>query len=52
MLNYGETKPFKTYDEQLDLLISRNLIVRDRVFALSILHHINYYRLSAYSLTL
>lgn len=52
MLNIGQTKPFKTIEEQLDLLISRGLIVNDKEFALSILKRINYYRLSAYSLTL
>ncbi len=52
MLNTGQTKPFKTVEEQLDLLISRGLIVNDKEFALSILERINYYRLSAYSLTL
>lgn len=52
MLNRGNTKPFKTYEEQLDLLIDRGLIVKDREYALSILKRINYYRFSAYSLTL
>lgn len=51
-LNKGITKPFKTIDEQLDLLISRGLIVNDRDNALNILSRTNYYRFSAYSLTL
>lgn len=51
-LNKGETKPFLTIDEQLGLLISRGLIVNDRENALNILRRTNYYRFSAYSLTL
>lgn len=50
-INKGDTKPFKTIDEQLDLLIDRGLIVTDRDKALNVLSRINYYRLSAYSLT-
>lgn len=52
MLNSGKTKPFKTYDEQVDLLIKRGLLVSDRKKAVSVLKRINYYRFSAYSLTL
>lgn len=51
-LSIGETKPFLTIDSQLDLLISRGLIVNDRENALNILRRTNYYRFSAYSLTL
>ena len=51
-LNRGSTKPFLTIDEQLDLLIGRGLIVKDRANALNILNRTNYYRFSAYSLTL
>ena len=51
-LSIGETKPFLTIDNQLDLLISRGLIVNDRENALNILRRTNYYRFSAYSLTL
>lgn len=51
-LRCGASKPFKTFDEQLDLLISRGLIVEDRENAISILKRTNYYRLSAYSLSL
>lgn len=51
-LNKGSTKPFLTIDEQLDLLISRGLIVTDRENALNVLSRTNYYRFSAYSLTL
>lgn len=45
-------KPAKTFDEQLDILISRNLIVDNRTRAINILKQVNYYRFSAYSLTL
>lgn len=46
------TKPFLTVDQQLSLLERRGLIVRNRSEALHVLSSINYYRLSAYSLTL
>lgn len=42
------SKPAITYQQQLDLLKSRGLIVPDEPFALHILEHHNYYRLSAY----
>lgn len=42
------SKPAKTYQEQLDLLKRRGLRVPDEPFALHILEHHNYYRLSAY----
>lgn len=42
------SKPAKTYQEQLDLLKSRGLVVPDEPAALHILAHHNYYRLSAY----
>lgn len=51
-LSIGKTKPFLTIDSQLDLLISRGLIVNNRENALNILRRTNYYRFSAYSLTL
>lgn len=51
-LNRGAAKSFLTVEEQLDLLVSRGLIVRDRDNALNILSRTNYYRFSAYSLTL
>lgn len=38
----------KTFDEQLDQLIARGLIVNDRAAAVTQLAHINYYRLSGY----
>ena len=52
MLNKGKCKPFKSIEGQLDLLIQRGLVVGDRDNALDILSRTNYYRLSAYSLTL
>ncbi|CAK0760372.1 hypothetical protein CCP3SC5AM1_2820002 [Gammaproteobacteria bacterium] len=42
------SKPAFTYRQQLDLLKSRGLVVPDEPFALHILEHHNYYRLSAY----
>lgn len=42
------TKNWKSFDEQLDLLISRGLIVTDRMKALECLERIGYYRLSGY----
>ena len=40
-----------TFEEQVDILISRNLKVEDREKAIEVLSRINYYRLSAYMLT-
>ena len=51
-LNVGETKPFKTIQEQLELLSSRGLTITDPVNAAEVLTRTNYYRFSAYSLTL
>lgn len=48
----GQAKDFKSYDELLDILKNRGLIINDRLYALSILKRISYYRLSAYSLSL
>lgn len=44
-------KPPKTYEEQLDLLIQRGMLVEDRAHSLHYLSHLNYYRLAAYWLT-
>lgn len=41
----------KTFEEQLDILASRELKVEDREKAIEVLSRINYYRLSAYMLT-
>lgn len=43
-------KPPKTYEEQLDILIKRGLIVEDEGFALDVLSKLNYYRFTAYLL--
>lgn len=52
-LNTGNNvKPFKTIEQQLDLLESRGLIIPDRNNAAAILERTSYYRFSAYSLTL
>lgn len=45
-------KPFKTLDEQVEILLSRGLIVKNKKVAKKYLSTINYYRLSAYTLTL
>lgn len=45
-------KPFKTYAEQLQILKDRHLIIPDENKALEQLRELNYYRFSAYSLTL
>lgn len=45
-----ELKPATTYRTQLDKLKSRNCIVVDESFCLSVLSSINYYRFSAYYL--
>lgn len=52
MLNRGKTKDFKTYSEQVKLLLSRGLNISDPACAERILQQTNYYRLSAYSLSL
>jgi abortive infection bacteriophage resistance protein len=47
-----ENKPFKSINEQIDLLKERGLIIEDIPYAYRILSHVNYYRLSGYTLTL
>ena len=44
------TKPPTTFEEQLSILESRNLIVEDEEFALSVLRRLNYYRFTGYLL--
>jgi len=44
------SKKHLTYDEQIDLLQSRGLLISDRKYAKTKLEHISYYRLSAYYL--
>lgn len=48
MVNSTHPKSWKSYDEQLDLLIARGMQVPDRNKALSYLGKIGYYRLSGY----
>lgn len=43
-----QPKSFKTYEEQVDLLIKRGMCVADRERAVEKLRRINYYRLSGY----
>lgn len=52
MLAVGETKPYKSFKEQLDILHDRGLCIDNENDALNTLKHINYYRFSAYTLTL
>lgn len=42
----------KTYHEQMEILKERNLIIEDGDLAVKVLGQINYYRFSAYTLTL
>ncbi len=42
------TKPPLSYEQQVDLLIGRGLIVKDKQHAIQILSQVGYYRLSAY----
>ncbi|AJD89650.1 hypothetical protein JMA_03330 [Jeotgalibacillus malaysiensis] len=42
----------KTYEQQINILKERNLIINDSEEALSFLKRVNYYRFSAYGLTL
>lgn len=43
-----ELKPPKTYEEQYNILVSRNLIIPEKAEALKALSRYNYYRLSGY----
>lgn len=43
--NIQYSKPFKTYDEQINLLISRNVVIDDYEFAKSALSSFSYYTL-------
>lgn len=45
------TKPALTFEQQLDLLTERGLVIPDRAAAAAILSQISYYRFSAYCLT-
>jgi abortive infection bacteriophage resistance protein len=44
-------KPYKTYQEQVELWVSCGLVVQDPVSAKQIFARLNYYRLSAYALS-
>ena len=45
--NYKGKQP-TTFEEQVEILKSRNLIIEDKQEAINILSRVNYYRLSAY----
>lgn len=47
-----DIKPFKTINEQIEILIKRGLVIDDIEEAKRYLLNLNYYRISAYSLTL
>ena len=47
-----DVKDFRSIDEQINILITRGLIINDKKIAEKYLSTINYYRLSAYTLTL
>lgn len=47
-----QVKPYKSIDEQIKILEERGLIIDDGVQAKKILMILNYYRISAYTLTL
>lgn len=47
-----QVKEFKTIEEQISILRNRGLIIDDEERAKNTLSNLNYYRLSAYSLTL
>lgn len=47
-----DVKPFKTIEEQISILEDRGLIIEDKEYAKKSLVNLNYYRLSAYTLTL
>ncbi|MDQ8735103.1 Abi family protein [Paenibacillus sp. LHD-38] len=46
-----QLKPPTTFEEQLDILTGRGLIVQDRQLAINVLSRSNYYRFTAYALT-
>ena len=47
-----DVKSFKTIEEQIAILEERGLIIEDKEHAKNLLANLNYYRLSAYTLTL
>ena len=46
------TKPFLPLDKQIELLEGRGLTIANKEYAIKVLANVNYYRFSAYSLTL
>lgn len=42
-------KPFKTFEEQVEILKSRNLVIADEGYAQDVLSRLNYYRFSGYA---
>ena len=49
--SFTSLKSPATFEEQIQILKKRGLIVNDEDFAIQILRRINYYRLSAYGLS-
>ena len=45
-------KPFKSIEEQIEILQERGMVIKDNDYASRVLSHVNYYRLSGYTLTL
>ena len=43
-------KPSLSFDDQIELLIKRGLVIKDREYAKHHLSHLNYYRIAAYCL--
>lgn len=50
MKNEVNLKPPRTFDEQIEILRSRNIIINDKEKARKILSTVNYYRLTGYAL--
>ena len=44
-MNNTYDKPFKTYDEMIELMESRNIIIEDKEFAMTVLQNLSYYGL-------
>lgn len=42
-------KPFKTYEQQVDVLQNRGMLIGSREYAVQVLERVNYYRFSGYS---
>lgn len=48
---FPSLKPPTTFEEQVQILKTRNMIVKDEEFAVDVLRRVNYYRLSGYMLS-